>query len=277
MAKIDYLLLGHISADLYPGGRRLGGTVAFAAPVARAFGHRAAVVTSASACEPLLSDLTPYAEVSLRVADETTTFENHYTPEGRVQYLHDRADSLTYDSIPVGWVDAPLVHLAPLVREMEPELVYRFPGATLILTPQGWLRRWDREGRVSFQQWLNADVLRAVDLVVLSEEDIAEAPELEAEFAAHARQVVVTRGARGGTLYREGVPLVYEAVPAEEIDPTGAGDVFAAALASAWLKLDGDWMTAVRVAARLAALSVTRREGDKALRPADVHHALAER
>ena len=49
-------------------------------------------------------------------------------------------------------------------------------------------------------------------------------------YAQHCRIVALTRGANGADIYLDGIPHHINAYPAIERDPTGAGDVFAAAL-----------------------------------------------
>ena len=271
---IDYLLIGHITADIKRGGRVLGGTVSYAAPVARAFGHRVGIVTSAAACEPLLAQLIPYAEISIRVTDETTTFENIYEQGTRIQYVHELAASLEHDAIPVGFMSAPLVHLAPLVEEVDPNIARHFPDATVLLTPQGWMRRWDKDGRVFFKRWFDEDVLQSVDMVVFSKQDIADAPELELEFAGAVEHLLVTNGEHGGTYYHNGEPYPYAPHNVKELEPTGAGDVFATALLSSLPLLQNDVHRAVTVAARLAAISVTRASSLDSVHPDEVAEAL---
>ena len=125
-------------------------------------------------------------------------------------------------------------------------------------TEGAWLRKWDADGRVRFKRWFDAEVLKDIDIVVFSEEDIAEAPELEQEFAAVVRHLFVTRAEKGGTYYRNGKPTHYSTMQVELVHPTGAGDVFAASLLSSLHILHGDYLAATQVAARLAAISVTR-------------------
>jgi hypothetical protein len=275
---IDYLLIGHVTADLLATGRRLGGTVSYAAPVAQAFGRRVAILTSAAACEPLLTQLMPYAEITLRVAEETTTFENIYDAQGnRTQYVHEFAAPLVYSAIPLGWLGAPLVHFAPLVDEVDLSMARHFRGSTVMLTLQGLLRQWDASGRVRFKRWWDEDVLRAVDVVVFSKPDIIEAPEIEAEFAQVVKHLIVTDSANGGTYYHNGTPTTYSATPVDEIDPTGAGDVFAASLlASLPHQRKGGIRAAIHTAAYMAAMSVTRggTATTQAITPDEVQQAL---
>jgi sugar/nucleoside kinase (ribokinase family) len=274
-SEIDYLLIGHMSADLIPDGRLLGGTVSYAARTAKAFGLRVGVLTSAAEGEPLVDELAEHAEVVALPAEQTTTFENIYTADGRHQYIRGVAAAIGPDDIPPAWLSAPLVHIAPLADEIDSAVIQRFPHARQMLTPQGWLRRWDADGRVSFKRWFEPEAIRALDVVVFSEEDIIEAPEMEGEFARTASNLIVTRSYNGGTYYRQGQPVPYSAVKVEVVEPTGAGDVFATSLLAAWHALNGDIDAAILVAADLGARSVTRVGLESAPTVEEVSHALA--
>ncbi len=276
MSAVDYLLIGHMTADLTPEGRRLGGTVSYAARTAHAFGLRVGVLTSAAADEPLLDEIRPYAEVLSLDAEATSTFENIYTPEGRQQYIRGVANKITVSDIPAAWRAAPYVHLAPLTGEVDPEITFAFPDATKLLTLQGWLRFWEDDGLVQFKRFYDERVLSALDIVVFSEEDIREAPDMEAQYAAIVKNLIVTRAAHGGTYYRQGQPSHYSTPQVEEVNPTGAGDVFATALLAALSHVDGDIQKALQVAARLGAIAVTRFFLEGAPTPAEVQQALME-
>lgn len=104
-----------------------------------------------------------------------------------------------------------------------------------------------------------AGLWRLVDVAFVNEGEASALGGAEALIAAGADRVVVTLGARGATLLaaegRQDVP----AVPAQVVDPTGAGDAFmATALASALRRgvpIDG---RSLRHGARSAALTVGR-------------------
>lgn len=260
LQPVDYLLIGHMTADLLPdGGRTAGGTVSYAARTAHAFGLRVGLLTSAAVGEPLLDAVTPYAQVQALPAAQTTTFENLYTPEGRVQYVRGVAAPITAADIPDAWRSAPLVHLAPIAGEADtPAILGVFPDdALILLTLQGWLRRWDADGRVHFRRWFDADALRRIDVVVFSEEDVVESPGLIEEIVGAARHVFVTQAERGGLHYIDGQPVRYTTPQVTVTNPTGAGDVFATSLLAAYRHF-GDWSRAVKVAAALGAQCVTR-------------------
>ncbi|MDL1899969.1 hypothetical protein FBR02_04285 [Anaerolineae bacterium CFX9] len=273
----DYLLIGHFTADLMPSGRIPGGTVSYALRTAHAFGLRTAMVTSAQAGEPLLEQLRPYAhDIVFKPAAETTTFENIYDADGRKQYVRGFAAEIGVEDIPQEWQAARLVHLAPIAGEGDPKIAHLFPNATVLLTLQGWMRQWGADGFVRFRRWFDEDALRSIDIVVFSEEDILEAPDIEQQFAQTVTHLLVTRAEKGGTYYRNGVPHTYTTPQVELVNPTGAGDVFAASLLASLPVLNYDFQAAIHVAARLGAICVTRSWLEGTPLPSEVQQALAE-
>lgn len=274
LEPIDYLLIGHVTADIAPGSRQLGGTVSYGASTAHAFGLRVGILTSAIPDDPILEPLSDWASVVLLPAEQTTTFENIYHHETRIQMIRGVAGSITAHDVPHAWKSAPLVHIGPLTDEVDPAIVYHFPNSRKLLTPQGWLRRWGADGRVRFKRWFDADILKAFDIIVLSEDDIAEAPDLEYQYAEAVRYCFVTRGSKGGTWYYNGKPATYEAVRVDSRYLTGAGDVFAVSLMAALHKLQGDMAAAIQIAARLAAYSTTREALESAPTPEETEQAF---
>jgi len=225
-----YLVIGHVSRDLAPDGTfRVGGTATYSALTAHRLGLRVGVVTSADPETSLFED-EPSIAVHCRRAVQTTTFENVYGAQGRRQYIHGVAGPLTAADLPVGWDKAPIVHLGPLAQEVHPALVEVFPSALLGVTPQGWLRRWDGRGRVSPVEWQDAGrVLSVADVVVLSLGDLGGDRRLLESYVDLARLLVLTMGEKGAIVYRRNQQQPVPAYLVDEVDPTGAGDVFAAA------------------------------------------------
>ncbi|HEY7984853.1 MAG TPA: PfkB family carbohydrate kinase [Ktedonobacterales bacterium] len=234
----DYLVIGHATRDLRPdGGWRVGGTVVFAAAAAARLGLRAAIVTAAPPdVLAAIRHAAPDVELAALPTPTATTFANRYLPDGRRrQYLRSRAPMLGLDAVPDDWRACAIVHLAPVAAEVDGALAAAFPGALLGATPQGWLRAWGGTGLVRPAAWREAArVLPHLRALVLSQDDLAtDAASADAAIARWARTVpvvVVTRGAAGADLLAQGSRVRVPAFPAREVDPTGAGDVFAAAL-----------------------------------------------
>ncbi len=253
---IDYLLVGHITRDLTPTGPRLGGTATYAALTAQALGQRVGIVTSWGAELPL-NELrsTPIANHS---AEQSTTFENIYTQAGRIQTIHFVAERLDYYHIPELWRSAPIVHLGPVAQEVQPSLIRQFPNSLRFVTPQGWLRSWDERGHIFPSEWPEASfVLGNAAAAVISTEDVAFDEEKIEEMAASCPIFVVTEGNNGGRIYWNGDVRRFNAPPKQEMDATGAGDIFAAAFFIRYFKTRDAWESA-RFANLLAAQSVTR-------------------
>ena len=269
----DYLLIGHVAHDVTPHGPMLGGTVSYAAHTAAAFGIHVGIITSTAANEPVLVDLPPGVSIINVPAPHSTTFDNRYTPTGRIQFMYHRATPLDPDAVPPAWREARLIHLAPIAYEVAPELVTLFGEHRICATPQGWMRQREQDSRVREVDWPDATrVLPATHLTVISEEDIRHNPGLEAEFAQLAPLLVVTRGPQGGTFYQNGQRSTFTTPTVEQVDPTGAGDIFATALHIALDRL-GDIERALTIAAELASRSVTRRGFASAPTRDEVDHA----
>lgn len=256
LQPIDYLILGHITVDLTPDGKRLGGTAVYASLTARALGLRVGIVTSWGSEIPLhpLGDI---PVVSFPVS-ESTTFENRYQDGNRVQYLRSRASGLDYYHIPEPWRTASIVHLGPVAQEVEPGVLRNFPSALVGVTPQGWLRGWEEDGKVQAVEWPEAAfVLERAGAAVISLEDVAGDEDRIDEMASFCRVLAVTEGYLGARLYWHGDVRRFHAPEVEEVDPTGAGDIFAAAFFTR-LFLTRDPWEAARFATQLSAFSVTR-------------------
>lgn len=224
----DYLIVGHLTRDVVPHGYTPGGTALYSTLTALRLGASAGVLTSVPPDFDL--GVIDGARIHVVPSEQASTFDNRYGPEGRVQYLYGRAAPLQRADVPVAWLDAPILHLGPLTNEVDPSIADLFPHALRAATPQGWLRRWNEEGRVrhvTHEQLI--PLLPALDVVVMSEEDVAGDEGAVEAYREHVRIVVLTRGARGATIYAGHGVLQVPAFPAHEVDPTGAGDVFATA------------------------------------------------
>jgi 1D-myo-inositol 3-kinase len=265
----QFLTVGHVTRDEHADGSfSLGGTVTFAALTAYRLGLEAAIVTCAENqfAETLPARL-PGIELTARPCQATTTFVNLYHEGFRTQYLRARADTLRAEDIPSSWLDAPIVLLGPLAQELPSELVQMFPrrqGAIIAATPQGWLRRWDEDGRVWPTPWSEAEaILPLLDVLILSHDDLlpfsdgnrTDADAMLMRWSAYVPLLVATDGRHGATLFQHGVTERFPAYPTHEVDPTGAGDVFAAAFLT-HLYRNGDPQAAVDFANCVASLSI---------------------
>lgn len=228
-SALDYLIVGHITQDMQTDGRFApGGTVYYSSRTAQMLGQKAGIVTSINS----KVDLSEFKNIEIvsKKSPYNTVFQNQYTPNGRIQFIHNRAYDITFDDIPESWQNTPVIHLGPIAAEVDGKMVTMLKNSFVGLTPQGWLRKWDDSGHVSFSDWENAvNVLPHVDAVVLSIEDVIGDWSFIDRWKKLAKVLVVTLGAQGAVIYFDNQQIRLPAPEVKEIDPTGAGDVFAAA------------------------------------------------
>jgi sugar/nucleoside kinase (ribokinase family) len=253
------LVVGHVTRDIQAdGASRLGGTALYAAVAAARLGCRVTVYTAASPNLDLtLLHCAAEGVTIVRCPTPTdTVFRNRYQGGHREQLLLDRAAPLVPQDLPKDLPSIPLVLLGPVAQELSPTWIRFFPRSRVAACLQGWLRAWDRDGRVYPVPWAEAEHwLPHLTVGFLSEQDIGGEPALAEQYACLCPALVRTEGDRGATLYEQGRPRSVPPFPAREEDPTGAGDVFAAAFFVRYAE-GASLATAGRFAAAAASLSV---------------------
>jgi len=256
-APIDYLTIGHITKDLAKGGFTLGGTVSFSTLTARAFGQQAAIVTASQNID--LPEAFQTILVHRKPSVRTTTFENLETAAGRRQFIHHQADKIESQDIPEEFLEAQIVHLGSVAQETSPEIVWLFPHAFIGITPQGWMRTWDMNGRISPCRWHPAEsILARANAVVFSVEDVEGDESYISEIAQFVSVLAVTEGYRGARVFWNGDVRRFSAPEVSIVDATGAGDIFAAVFFIRLMASKDPW-EAGKMAVRLASLSVSRK------------------
>ncbi|MDA0271360.1 MAG: PfkB family carbohydrate kinase, partial [Chloroflexi bacterium] len=255
-------LVGPVALDRFEDGRLApGGAVTFAATVATGFGLRARILTPAATG----ADLVAFEahEVCVLPAPATLTFA-HAFPDGRRQlHVADTPDrTITAADAPAAWGAPSVLLLAPLLPEDIdlPSFLDRWPQADVGLLAQGLQRRVGAGRIVEHLEAPSGALIAAARpkvTVFLSEEETEAWPEgALAALARSCRAVVLTRGHHGARIITAHETVEVPAAPAERIDPTGAGDVFATALILG--RRAGD-RAAERLAAAYAAAAVAVR------------------
>jgi sugar/nucleoside kinase (ribokinase family) len=254
---LEYLVIGHITQDLVNGGVMLGGTASYATMTAHALGLRTGLVTSC----PKWLRLPELAPISIyrKFSQNATTFENIETNHGRQQVVHHSAAVIGADDIPEDFVNAAIIHLGPVANEINPMIVTSLPDSAFVgLTPQGWMRNWSSDGHVHFRRWQTPDaLLDRANAVVISVEDVQGNEDLIEEYVQKTQVLVVTEGFNGARVYWHGDVRRFSAPTVEVVDPTGAGDIFAAVFFARMHTIRDPWLSAEQ-AVQLASQSVTR-------------------
>lgn len=222
------MVAGNVVEDRAPGGGWVpGGPSLYSARTAASLGAR---VT-------LLTRLTPgYDRSALAGLDARAVLA---TALPRYANTYDAAGNRTQLLLSPGEpLDAPL-HLetpadalivAPAYHEFEALPVV--PAPVLAVSYQGILRAANGEGHVlQMPDPASATLPFSApgSFAFFSDEDAADSEGLARTLAGRGITVILTRGYRGATLYRGDAATPFPAAPAVPVDPTGAGDCFAAA------------------------------------------------
>lgn len=250
----EFVVIGHVVRDLVADGWRPGGTATYAAVQAQRLGLEVGIVTSAGLDVDLAKEL-PGVRLSVRRADVTTTFENVYEGGQRRQRVPAQAEPLEPDDVPLEWREARIVLVGPVCAEVAPGVGEIFTNGLVGVAAQGWLRRLADDWRVQHQAWTGSPFWLAGRVLFVSEEDLGGSGVEFERWRAEVPIVVLTDARRGARIYAEGRCRRIAGVPAHEVDPTGAGDVFAAAFLVRYSETE-DVTEAARFASSAASASV---------------------
>ena len=253
----DYLIIGHITRDLVDGEIRLGGTAVYASLLAKRMGLETVLLTSFSGDLDL--DVLDGIEIINQPGKGTTTFKNIYNSAGRTQYILETAPILDLDLIPQDFKKAKIIHFGPVAGEIPILAGELFKDSHLGYSLQGWLRTWDESGKIeSFDLDLPRGKNPAPGIAFLSLEDLDNQRSGLDRIRELFPQVVLTTGELGAELYLDEQVKEVTTVPVEPIDPTGAGDIFAAAYLTAKFIQGKSHADAAQIANALAGISILR-------------------
>ena len=269
--RIQVIVVGAASRDLAaddPRGWRLGGAATYCSLAVARLGLRVGCLLGVDSLAAHADELSLFedAGVDLRGVrlDRGPVFENLEADGHRRQRWLSKSDALPAGALPDEWRGAAGWLLVPVAGEVGEDWAAEArtaaaSGARVGVGWQGLLREFDDDGWVR-QVGPRADALVGVSgLVCASVHDLPRGTSLEElrRLAPNAT-VVLTAGKGGGFALRGEELTRYRALAVGyALDPTGAGDVFLAALMAAWI-LTGELATAatLRFAAAAAACSV---------------------
>lgn len=272
-ARPELLVVGHVTRDYIRGETRLGGAASFSARVAATLGIETALVTAAPADFPLMAPLRALQQLSIHVVPSptVTTFELDYSGPRRRVILREVARPIRVEDVPPEWRDLPVAYVAPVAGECDRALVEGLRSRLICVGLQGWLRKPGADGAVEPTIAPEAsEPPKGLRAAVFSEEDHPEAEFLAEQLSRRGLVMALTRGRHGSTIRAGTERWELPAAPANEVDPTGAGDVFGIGLTLA-LARGASAPDAARAAASIAARVVEGPELGN-LSPADAAH-----
>ena len=159
------------------------------------------------------------------------------------------------------------VQLSPVDWEISEDDAFKVLGKSEFsaLDPQGFLRDAGRGGRIKGRRWLNARVLRHVDVFKCSMEELKAVTGILSPSRALARIAklgpklcIATSGRRGSILLEGKKAYQVPSFPSQKVvNPTGAGDVFIGGFLTKYLD-EGDANWAASVGSALASIRVEK-------------------
>ena len=263
----DLVVVGAASRDVTPDdprGWRLGGAANYCSLTAARLGLRVGAFVGVDRLASTADELAllEAAGVDLRRVEleHGPVFENLEVDGHRRQRWLSKSDVVPTAALPDEWRAARAWLIVPVAGEVREDWA-GLPGAGSLVGVcwQGLLRTFDDDGWVRRVEPQVSPILEAAGLVVASVDDVEPGTEIERlRSLAPRAAVVLTAGEGGGLALVGGHMRRYAAIKGNGVvDATGAGDVFMAALAAAWL-LTGRLATAdtLRFAAAAAACSI---------------------
>jgi sugar/nucleoside kinase (ribokinase family) len=245
-ARVEVVHVGAACRDIAPDdprGWRLGGGVTYAALTTARLGLRTAAVVGVDAEAARASELDALRDAGVDILQvdlpQGPVFHNVETPHGREQTVIARGVPVRPVAMPASWVASPSWSLVPVAAEVDDEWAALIdPEAIVGVAWQGMLRRLVPGTKVERIPPSERAILRRADLVGVSHLDVAPETSLGTltSFLHPGARLLVTQGGQGGLLVttdRDGPVEVLRYLPTpteREVDPTGAGDTFLAAL-----------------------------------------------
>jgi sugar/nucleoside kinase (ribokinase family) len=252
--RLDLIVVGAASRDVTPDdprGWRLGGAASYCSLAAARLGLRVGCVIgvdgpAAGAAE---LDLLEAAGVLIhRVPFEHgPVFENVERDGHRRQRWLSKSDAVPATAIPREWRSPRGWILGPVAAEVGSDWAAVAAASDTSCVAVGWqgmLREFSPDGWVKRVDPKPSPLLDGAGLVCASMDDLDPGLDIaDVRRLAPRATLCLTAGDRGGLVLRDGHAARYPALEASSfVDPTGAGDVFLAALVAVWL-LTGDLAT----------------------------------
>ncbi|HEY8198171.1 MAG TPA: PfkB family carbohydrate kinase [Candidatus Limnocylindrales bacterium] len=272
-----------------PRGWRLGGGVTYSALTTARLGipTRAVIGVDAEAAGAVELEVLRQAGVEVLPVPlpEGPVFENIERPTGRVQTCLEPGVPLPLIEVPAAWSTVAW-SVVPVAGEVSAAWLTSIPrGIWLVLGWQGFLRRLVAGQRVERIPATANDWLRQAQLIGVSRHDLDPDLPLEriTDLLAPGTDLIVTQGPEGGhhlhlDAARQVTTIPYAAIVSDrQVDATGAGDTFLAALVATALRSDLRSDPTARFDLRFAAAAASLVVEDHGLAGVPTLQAVRER
>ena len=258
MVTFDIVTVGHFAIDFIklPNKARtkptLGGPPTYVSLAARKLGAEVSVISKVGVDFPdrfirfLASRGVDLSGLKKDKDALTTSFFLDYSiGKDRELILKKKGPIITANDVPDN-LNSKAVHIAPIANEVPIETLKKLQtfSSIMSLDPQGFVRKFGRDGKVSLGQLKDLDVLKGIDVFKASyKESEAVTGQSDPIYMAKnlrrkgVKMVLITRGVEPALFSAEGkMYYVPTAKPKAIVDTTGAGDVFIGAFLTALVR-----------------------------------------
>jgi sugar/nucleoside kinase (ribokinase family) len=275
MSSLRVLACGHVTLDRYGDALLPGGSAYYAGQAYRALGARVSVATAAGPDFP--REALAGIEAQVASAPKTTSFVNRYASDGRrSQWVGAIAPALDPAALAASWRSVDVLHLAPVMGEVDLRAWRAAVRARVVgVGLQGFVRAVLPGGEVAQPRWeFDPADLAGVDAVCVGEDDLVGQGDLLERLTAAVPLVAFTQGERGCEIRSRGRSRWVGVFRTRPVEPTGAGDVFAAGLLLG-LARGAEPVDAARLGAAAASVVVEARAGEALGRVGEAYARLA--
>lgn len=226
---MNFCFIGHVTQDRFDSSQGCGGSSLYGALLMAHLGERASIITSCS--EDFPSHAYQNVQWHIQPSAKTTTFGISYASNQRILSKRSTANVLESSWISKHVPDSHAVMVCPVIDEVDPQVIDDLGSKWIGLTPQGWFRSFDENGKMTQTKSKHSFSLKKISLIVVSQEDIQNDPSAWTNAKKSARVAVCTMGKKGYILSCEGFEKAFSPLQVmEEKNPTGCGDIFATGL-----------------------------------------------
>lgn len=253
----DLVTVGNFTIDLIISHRvssplpMLGGPPTYVSLSARQFGLKVSVISKVAKDFPKkygswlkangidLSGLKSVKDAS------TTSFTLQYEDGKCKLQLTKQAPPILLEDIPTS-LSSKTIHISPVANEISQEVVHKLRTLTSILSldPQGFVRKFDKKGKMRLRKWEDSGILDRIDIYKSAFEEVKAITgisdlrmSMKKIHDLGSKIVLVTRGVEGLTVLFDGR---FYSIPSCEPkvlkDYTGAGDTLIGAFLAEYIK-----------------------------------------
>jgi len=175
----------------------------------------------------------------------TTSFTLRYTDGKRKLQLRNQAPPILLEDIAASF-NSKAIHISPVTNEISQEVVHKLRtlASVLSLDPQGFVRKFDKEGNMHLRKWKDSAILEQVDIYKSTIEEIKMITgisdirmSMKKIYDLGSKIVLVTKGKKGSTLlFDKKFYSIPSFKPKILKDYTGAGDVLIGAFLAEYVK-----------------------------------------